>query len=103
VSQVCLAIDVLLKHGMPRFFIPSVLAGPNFSYSAYARMINNTDFKVNVSDHAPRWLPQKKYRKAAERFSVALFFMMFHTQYGASFDFYRLLRPEIQSESFVWK
>jgi lysophospholipid acyltransferase len=84
------------------FFFPSVLAGPNFSYQAYAAYTDRSLF-ASAEKEGPHDLPRGRWRKAGKRVAIASFYLAVYALYGNQFSYARLLEPTFARQSFLHK
>lgn len=84
------------------FFFPSVLAGPNFPYQAYAAYIDRSLF-TTADKEGPHNLPRGRWRKAIKRIVIAAFYLAIYALYGSKYSFNRLIEPAFARNSFWYK
>lgn len=82
------------------FFFPSVLAGPNFPYQAYAAYLDRSLF-ATAEKEGPTKLPRGRWRKAGKRIAIAAFYLAVYALYGNQFSYTRLLEPSFARHSFL--
>ncbi|KAK9897212.1 MBOAT-domain-containing protein [Cystobasidium minutum MCA 4210] len=81
------------------FFFPSVLAGPNFPYQAYAAYVDRSLF-ATADKEGPHNLPRGRWRKATKRIAIASFYLAIYAVFGGKYSFVRLLEPASERHSF---
>lgn len=84
------------------FFFPSVLAGPNFPYQAYAAYVDRSLF-ATADKEGPHGLPRGLWRKASKRIAIASFYLALYAVLGGRFSFVRLLEPVFERRSLWYK